>query len=355
MDRLAGAMIGFGFIAERGHVPAYASGAAPLQIVAVAEPCKARHDAIRRALPEARVYTSTIELLSRESLDFVDICAPPSEHLSIALDAFDRGLHVLCEKPLAMTPAQASAMAYRALRAERVLYPGHSYRHAPVVQAVRSLIERDVVGKVRLATIDTYRTGHARGVPEWYPDWRRDLRYSGGGILMDHGPHTSYLAFEWLGGHPSAVTAWTRSSRADGVEDDAMLAMAFPQGTVRAHLTWNAGFRRVIYTVHGDRGALRVEDDEVEIVTYSPGGGSKFERIERPSAWGDAGHGEWFEGVLRGFATAIETRDFVGSETRDALAGMRVVAAALSSARHDGAPVSLSSLTPAIATEEHFA
>jgi predicted dehydrogenase len=355
MEPLVGALVGFGFIAERGHVPAYLSGAAPLRIVAVAEPCAGRQAAARRTLPEARVYPSAMEMLARESLDFVDICAPPSEHLGVALDAFDRGLHVLCEKPLAITPAQASAMAYRAIRAQRVLYPGHSYRHAPVVRAVRSVIERDAIGPITLATIDTYRTGHALGAAEWHPDWRRDLRFSGGGILMDHGPHTSYLAFEWMGGHPSAVSAWTRSSRGDGVEDDAMFAMAFERGVVRAHLTWNAGFRRVIYTLHGQRGALRVEDDEVEIALRQPGGVARYEKIQRPSDWGDAGHGAWFRGVLCGFAEAIEARDFVGRETRDAMAGMRVIAAAQTSARHDGAPVSLSSLTPAIAAEEHSA
>jgi predicted dehydrogenase len=351
MDTLNGALVGFGFIAERGHAPAYASKSSPLRIVAVAEPCAARHPAIRAALPEARIYDDHERLLRAEALDFVDVCTPPSEHMNVALAAFARGLHVLCEKPLAMNPLEARRMADGALKARRVLFPGHSYRQAPVIRAVRRLLSRDLIGPVRMATIDTFRTGHARGAPEWNPDWRRDPHYSGAGILMDHGPHTSYLAFEWLGGHPSSVSAWTRSVRGDAVDDDAIWTMVFPRGTVRAHMTWSAGLRRVIYTLHGERGAIRVEDDEVELVVRGPGGPTRSEKTSHPSDWTDAGHGPWFQGVFRQFVEAIQRRDFVGKEARDAVMGIRVIAAALSSAARGVLSVALPSTEDATTLE----
>jgi predicted dehydrogenase len=343
MNELRGAIVGFGFIAERGHAPAYASRTSPLRIVAVAEPCEERHAAIAAALPGARIHRELGALLERESLDFVDVCAPPSEHMRVALASFARGLHVLCEKPLAMTPLEAWRMTDAAAGAKRVLYPAHSYRHAPVIRAVRALLSRGLIGPVRMATIDTYRTGHARGVDEWYPDWRRDPRYSGSGILSDHGPHTSYLAFEWLAGHPTSVSAWTRSCRGDAVEDDATCTLVFPKGMVRAHLSWNAGFRRVIYTLHGDGGAIRVEDDEVELVVRGAAGQTRIEKSSQPSDWKDAGHGPWFQGVMRGFHHAIEHGDFVGREILDAVMGTHVISGALSSARRGGIAVSLPS------------
>jgi predicted dehydrogenase len=352
MSTLKGALVGFGFVAERGHVPAYASRTSPLQIVAVAEPCERRHRAIAAALPFARIYRDPETLLSRESLDFVDICTPPSEHMNLALAAFSRGLHVLCEKPLALTPFEARRMADAAVEAKRVLFPAHSYRHAPVIRAVRGLLSRDLIGPVRMATIDTYRTGHARGVAEWYPDWRRDPLYSGGGILMDHGPHMSYLAFEWLRGHPTSVSAWTRSVSGHAVEDDAICSLVFPLGIVRAHLSWNAGFRRVIYTLHCDRGAIRVEDDEVELVVRAPGGETITEKTLQPSDWKDAGHGSWFEGVMREFQTAIEGGDHMGQSAEDAVMGTHVISAALSSARSGGSAVSLPPARPAHALEQ---
>jgi len=342
MKTLRGALVGFGFIAERGHAPAYASNEAPLEIAAVAEPCAARFAAATRVFPRARVYPSFERLLSAErGLDFVDVCAPPSEHASIAIEALGRGLHVLCEKPMATSAPLARAMADAALRAGRVLYPAHSYRHAPVVRAVREVIARGALGQVRMVTMDTFRTGHARGVEEWYPDWRRDPAYSGGGILFDHGPHTAYLAFEWFGAYPSAVRAWVRSAAGGAVEDDATLQARFPGGVLRAQLTWNASMRRVVYTLHGERGAVRVEDDEVEVVVRGRDGEPRSERGSHPSRWVDAGHGPWFEGVFRGFADAIERRSFVSRDTEDAVRAMQVIGGALSSARMGGAEVSL--------------
>jgi predicted dehydrogenase len=340
---LRGALVGFGFIAERGHVPAYASREAGLQIVAVAEPCTARHPSVGRVLPGARIYTSHEELLRRERLDFVDICTPPSVHASIAVDALRHGLHVLCEKPLATSRAEVAAMCEHAQRAQRVLFPTHAYLHAPVVNRVRGLLQSGRIGSVHLATIDTYRTGHARGVVEWNADWRRDRRFSGGGILMDHGPHTAYLAFEWMGGHPTSVRAWTASPAPDAVEDDAVCTMTFPSGIVRAHLTWNAGLRRVIYTLHGSHGAIRVEDDEVELIVAGADGRRSAEKSTQPSSWHDAGHGPWFVGVLRSFERAVQQREWLSSETRDAVAAIHVVTAAVASARRQGAPVAIAS------------
>jgi predicted dehydrogenase len=167
---------------------------------------------------------------------------------------------------------------------------------------------------------------------------------------MDHGPHASYLAFEWLGGHPTSVSAWAQSVAGD-VEDDAMCTLLFPRGMVRAHLSWNAGFRRVIYTLHGERGAIRVEDDEVELVVRGPGGDARIEKHLQPSNWTDAGHGPWFEEVMREFAAAIEGSDFVGREATDAILGTHVISGALSSAGRGGIWVALPSEAPTPALE----
>jgi len=232
-------------------------------------------------------------------------------------------------------------MASAAIRAQSVLFPVHSYMHAPVICAVRGLLSHNLIGPVRMATIDTRWTERARGAAQWYRDWRREPRYAGAGIL----------AFEGLVCYPSTVSAWTRSVRGRAVEDNATCTMVFPHGIARAHLSRNAGFRRAVYALHGDRGVIRVEDDELEVVVRVADGGTRSWKSSLPSNPQDTRHGPWFEGVLRTFTHAVERRDFVGKEAKDAVMGIRVAAAALSSARRGGTPIVLPSPQDAILLE----
>ena len=144
---LKGAVIGYGFIASTGHVPAYLErrrSKGDVEIIAVADLCGARREAAAEALPEAGIYEDFRDLLEREAprLDFVDICTPPAMHAEIARQAFARGLHVLCEKPLAVRPQDAMDMLGHALSAGRVLFPCHNYRFAPVVREINRILGR---------------------------------------------------------------------------------------------------------------------------------------------------------------------------------------------------------------------
>jgi predicted dehydrogenase len=340
VGKLRGGIVGYGFIAERGHLPAYALQG-DVEIVAVADVSQARREAAARALPRARVFSSHEALLAetRGDLDFVDICTPPYAHAEIALAALAADLHVLCEKPLATTVAEAQAMLTRAAEARRVLFPSHNYRHAPVVNEVRRILEEGRLGKIHLVTLDTFRTTHARGTPEWNEHWRRDLRYSGGGIAMDHGSHTFYLAFEWLRSYPTSVAA-TMASREGGVEETVAANVSFPTGTAVATLTWTAGVRKVIYTLHGERGAIRVEDDLIEVSTLKDvvGGSPRWDVNQRSVAsdWMDASHVHWFATLIDRFRHAIESNDHVSNDAHDAFRCVELINAAYRSGREGG-------------------
>src|SRR5689334_7773456 len=99
--RLRGALVGYGFIGAQGHVPAYLRRD-DVELVAVADVCAPRRALAAARLPRAAIYPSADALLSAEGgrLDFVDVATPPSDHARIAHLALDRGVHVLCEKPL---------------------------------------------------------------------------------------------------------------------------------------------------------------------------------------------------------------------------------------------------------------
>jgi predicted dehydrogenase len=343
---LKGAVIGYGFISSKGHVPAYLKRSqrkGDVEIIAVADICSARRAQARRDLPGVGVYPNYEALLSDRGfeLDFIDVCTPPAQHAEIAHAGLERGLHVLCEKPLTPTLGEAAELLEHAARARRVIFPCHNYKHAPVVKAIREVLAKDQIGEVRSITLSTFRNTHAKGVPEWRPDWRREKKYGGGGIAMDHGSHTFYLAFEWMGGYPTAVSAKMANvgSSLYDTEDNFNAVLTFPNGLAHAHLSWTAGVRKVIYTLHGDRGAITVDDDDLQLalldgsVTGKSGAGRwKVERRCIRSHWMDASHINWFNSMFEDFKGAIETDAFVGKEAREAYFCIQVISHAYRSA-----------------------
>jgi predicted dehydrogenase len=333
-----GAIIGFGFIAEKGHLPAYLTRN-DFRIEAVADICGPRRELARRLLPEARIYEDAQSLMKAEKqLDFVDIATPPKDHAPIACAAMARGLHVLCEKPLATSVRDAESVVETAHQRRRVFFPVHNYKHAPSMRAVREIIDSGRIGAVNLVTLDTFRMQHARGVAEWLPDWRRIRSYAGGGIAMDHGAHTFYLTFDWLGSHPLSITAKMSSRGAYDTEDNFTCTVTFPTGVAMARLTWNAAVRKVIYTIHGEQGAIRLEDDDVEVSER----GKVVERRSIASHWGDASHKEWFGAILDRFAAAIDDNEYAGADALDAVLCVKLIETAYASSRSGCVEMSLS-------------
>jgi len=354
---LRGALIGYGFIMEKGHGAAYqqrmrgewrgpaGAGLLPSQevrIVAVADLSEARRKLALEHFPGVRVYADHLALLEAEArnLDFVDIATPPAEHAAVAKAALDRGLHVLCEKPLATSIADAREMLEAARDAKRVLFPCHNYKHAPVIKNVRRIIEAGEIGRVHLVTLQTFRNTHARGVSDWRPNWRRERRHSGGGIAMDHGSHTFYLAFEWLRSYPTAISARMSTMGNFDTEDDLSCSLRFPTGVASAHLSWQAGVRKVIYTIHGDHGAIRVEDDAIEVARAgrgnnisSPDMAWQFERLDVPSDWMDSSHVTWFNSLFDDFQRAIAQGEWVGKEAEESFLCIELIQTAYASAQ----------------------
>jgi len=359
---LRGAVIGYGFISAQGHIPAYLERARTrhdIELVAVADICGQRREASRAALPGARVYETAEALLAAEagSLDFVDIATPPCDHAAIAHHALEAGLHVLCEKPLTTTLSDARSLLEHARRSKRVLFPCHNYKHAPVVKAIRSILASGRIGRVRSITLSTFRNTHAKGVPEWKTDWRRQRRYSGGGIAMDHGSHSFYLAFEWMGGYPTAVSAKTANlepARWD-TEDNISLALTFPNGLAHAQLSWTAGVRKVIYSGQGEHGAITVDYDDLELAVLERTEGPEVAqgavrwhtaRQSISSQWMDASHVSWFNSLFDEFRAAVDSGTWVGREAHEAYLCVQLIDAAYRSAADGCREVPLSAVVP---------
>jgi predicted dehydrogenase len=344
--RFRGAIVGYGFISSSGHLPAY-QGREDVEIVAVADICEARRNLAKEILPGARIYPDYKSLIQNESLDFVDISTPPSHHEEIAAVALEKGIHVLCEKPLTTSLQAAYRLIDLAQRNQRVLFPCHNYKHAPVVKAIGDVIRTGKIGEIRSVSLNTYRNTHAKGVPQWEPHWRRHRKWSGGGIAMDHGSHSFYLAFDWMKSYPTAVTAKVNCLGKDlpgfnfDTEDDFSCTLTFPTGVAHVYLSWAAGMRKVIYTLHGERGAIRVEDDEIQVYVMKKANkedvaqGAVDWDVERKtisSLWMDASHTTWFNSLFDEFLVAVEKNQYVGQQIQEAVRCVEVIETAYRSA-----------------------
>lgn len=344
MASIRGGIVGYGFIASRGHAPVYLKRD-DVQIVAVADICSSRLAAAKADLGDVRLHSSAEQLFEQESgqLDFLDIATPPAFHASIASQAMERGLHVLCEKPLTTSAGDALQLINLAKQRRCVVFPCHNYRHAPVVKAVREIIESGQIGKVTAVTLNTFRHTHAKGVQEWKTDWRREFAYSGGGIAMDHGSHTFYLCFDWLDAYPTAISAkmTTREPDKYDTEDNFAATLTFPTGTANINLSWTAGIRKVVYIVQGERGAVMVDDDDIQILQQETSQDPTAQNVvswasERRSIashWGDASHIQWFDSLFTDFRRAIASDDFAGKDAYDALKCIQVIERAYQSSQ----------------------
>ncbi len=331
---LAGALVGFGGVAERGHLPGYRRDPR-FAIHAVCDPDPQARERARRALGEdVALYADVDALLADERLDFVDVASPPGDHLPALERAFAAGLHVLVEKPLALDPEQARRAHAAADAAERALVVVHNWHHAPAFRTAREAIAEGAIGAPRAVEFVTERTQPAGGAV-----WRLDARTAGGGILVDHGWHQLYLAGRLLGDpDPVRVSANVETRRWTGanVEDTVDARVEYAGGaSARLRLTWAAVERRTRVRVEGDAGALRIEDTRVALI--SPGGNRELPvDADAPD---DSYHATWFPAVLDAFARAMADPRHAHPNRREALWCQTVIDAAYESGRREGEAV----------------
>ncbi|MCO5143373.1 MAG: Gfo/Idh/MocA family oxidoreductase [Oligoflexia bacterium] len=343
-------VVGYGFISGKGHVPAFLKRE-DVEIVAIADICEKRREIAKQTLPNAKIYSTYQELIQNEpNLEILDIATPPCDHAEIAIAGLKAGLHVLCEKPLATSTQEAKTMIETAKLSQRVLFPCHNYKHAPVVKTIQEAIDSAKLGEITSVTLQTFRNTHAKGVKEWKTDWRREFRYSGGGIGMDHGSHSFYLTFAWLKSLPININARAVTLNQEwDTEDNLTVSLEFPNKKfAHAYLSWTAGMRKVCYTVQGTKGAISVNDDEAELSIGFPNTGShagtndySVKKFTIESDWMDASHTKWFNSMFDLFLKAIDENDYVNKEILESYACVEVIEKSYLSSKEQGLNLTL--------------
>ena len=142
--------------------------------------------------PGAAVYDSMDELLADRRIDAVLVCTPNSTHAALSIAALRGGRDVLCEKPMALTAADAEEMVRAAEESGRILTIGHQSRFSPAARRLHELCAAGALGAVYYARCEMLRR---RGVPTWGHFLSRERQ--GGGCLIDLGTHAIDLAL-WM-------------------------------------------------------------------------------------------------------------------------------------------------------------
>ncbi|MFD9224333.1 Gfo/Idh/MocA family protein [Streptomyces sp. NPDC060064] len=324
----------------------------------------------------AAAETDWRDLVTRDDVQLVDICTPGDSHAEIAVAALEAGKHVLCEKPLANSVAEAESMVTAAEQARergQLAMVGFNYRRVPAIAYARRLIADGRLGTLRHVRF-TY-------LQDWLVDpdfpltWRLEREHAGSGALGDLGAHivdlAQYLAGEPLVGVSALSETFVRErpllagaaaglSASGGIErgpvtvDDAALftgrlasgALASFEATRMASGRKNA----LRLEINGELGSLAFDLERLNELSFhdhtEPAPSSGFRRIlvtepEHPylEAWWPPGHALGYEHTFahqaRDLVEAIATGSDPAPSFADGLQVQRVLAAVEESAERN--------------------
>jgi predicted dehydrogenase len=197
MSKLRMGIIGVGGIAQQRHIPVFFKLKDKVTITAVHDlnEGRAREVAEKNGIPH--VFTDYKEMF--KEVDAVTICTPNKSHAEIVIAALEAGVHVLCEKPMAITTEECEEMIAAAKKNHKILSIAYHYRHKKQSQAAKQAMLNGEVGDPLVTRVQALRR---RKVPGWGVFTNKELQ--GGGSLIDYGCHLLDLSL-WLLGNPEPV------------------------------------------------------------------------------------------------------------------------------------------------------
>lgn len=323
--RYRGAVIGAGGIARQSHLPALREAAGLRRRVDIV----ALVDSVPGLPPVDSIplLSGKEQLRELAPLDFIDICTPTASHLDLTLWGLEQGYHVICEKPVALTRAEADRIAAAAERSGRIVLPCHQYRFNPVWRRVKEWLAAGAIGEWHLAEFAVYRPAADPGRGLTRTPWRGTSAAGRGGVLLDHGTHLVYQLLD-IAGMPSAVSAWTGRLRhaAYDVEDTASLRFEYPGRLVTMFFTWAARGRESRLRFVGDEGSIDWSGAELRLERAGV-----VERHDVSAELEKTAYHRWFAGLFEAFVVALD-RGEPGSAARPFLEDIGRVASVVEQA-----------------------
>jgi len=329
-------IIGAGNIA-RNHVEGYR--AAGVEVVAIAD---TQPDTLARRAREwgvSEAFADHRQLLAQPGLDAVSICTPNAAHRDATLAAAAAGVHVLCEKPVSLSLAEADEMIDACARAGVVLAVDHHLRSNPAVVRARTMIADGVIGRL---TFIRLRQAHDWAGAAEVPMGFRTPAMAGGGTLLDNGCHLFDLA-RHLAGPVAEVYGRTATLGFDiEVEDTAQVSLRFASGALgQVETAWTSTGWDQSFVVNGTHGSLEYTERDTRPVLrhLHRGPGEREFAATRVTAWEHAGANDHTRAVAA-FVAAVRDEQPVACTGEDGREAVRLALASYQSATL-GQPVAI--------------
>ncbi len=255
--KLRAGVIGCGAIAQNCHLPGYAKDKNCI-IAAVADPARARLKEVNEAFKIEKSFSKWEKMLDEVDLDVVSVCTPNAFHAEQAIAAMNRGIHVLCEKPLCLSMAEAKKIRKAQEKSGVKFMVGFTHRFFTGNQKAKKLLDKGDLGKPFMIRI---RFAHSGPVPGWAKsDWFYDAPRAGGGALLDMGIHAIDLAMHLIGPIKAVSASIGTLVKKIHVDDNAVLILEFENkqlGYIEVGWTSKPGFAGT--EVYGTEGSLFVD------------------------------------------------------------------------------------------------
>ena len=303
-------IVGAGGI-SRSYAQAFVQGL-PYDLVGVAD---IRIESAREvaAMVEAPAYDNIDRMVEELRPTAAIVCTPPSTHPDVCIRLMEQGVHVLCEKPLAISTEEAIRMAECAERCHLVFSMGSKFRFVNDVQKARDIVDSGILGDIILFE-NTFA-----GFCDMSRRWNSQPAISGGGVLIDNGTHSVDILRYLLGNITELQVVEGRRIQNLPVEDTVLLFARTESGAMgNIDLSWSLNKVRADFiSLYGSKGTLSVGWKE-----------SRYKLADQKD-WTIFGKGydkvAAFGNQIRNFGRAISGTEELIITPADAIASVRVI------------------------------
>lgn len=291
------AVIGAGIGAA--HIEGFAALPDLFEMATVCDLDEAKAKDAIKGLPNCKIVSDYKDVIADPDIDIIDICLPPHFHFPVMMEALAAGKHVICEKPLTTSLAEADQVVARSKETGKLVFPVFQYRYCKGYQKLKRLINADMTGKPYVASMETH---WQRGADYYAVPWRGKWATEQGGSTVGHAIHIHNLMTHALGKVVKVAAFLDTKVNPIETEDCCAISMQMESGAlVTSSITLGAagGLSRMricyehVTVESASPQPFRIEAGEWVFTATDPSRQAEFDAITAP----DESGARWFHAM----------------------------------------------------------